>query len=42
MFVPKIETVVTKHDKGVGAAEHRPTEEVIADIEAGATRAIER
>lgn len=42
MFVPEIETVVTKYGKGVEAAVHRPSDEVLFDIEAGAARAIER
>ncbi|MBD2864025.1 M55 family metallopeptidase [Paenibacillus oceani] len=42
MFVPGIETVVTKYGKGLEAAVHRPSDEVLSDIEAGAARAIER
>ncbi len=42
MFVPNIETVATKYGKGVEAAEHRPSDEVLRDIRAGAARALRR
>lgn len=42
MFVPEIETVVTKYGKGVEAAEHRPSDIVLKEIEEGAARAVGR
>lgn len=42
MFVPEIETVATKYGKGVEAAEHRPVDEVIKEIEETAAIAVAR
>lgn len=42
MFVPQIETVVTKYGKGIEAAEHRPADEVCRSIREGAARAVRR
>lgn len=42
MFVPEIETVVTKYGKGVEAAEHLDPDEVCRMIREGAARAVKR
>jgi len=42
MFVPKIETVVTKFGKGLEEAEHKPADEACRLIREGAERAVRR
>ncbi|MDF2722386.1 MAG: peptidase D-aminopeptidase [Paenibacillus sp.] len=42
MFVPDIETVVTKLGKGIEKAEHFPADEVCMQIREGAARAVRR
>jgi D-amino peptidase len=42
MFVPEIETTVTKWGKGVEAARHRDSDEACEAVREGAARAVER